>query len=275
MSVLYLAAGVLVGASLIMALAWWVSEKTGKSGWADTLWSFAVGALGVLVAVTPVSGWEVSLRQLLVAFIAGAWSLRLGLHIARRTVTGSEDPRYAWLRGQWGERASPRLFWFLQIQAAAAFLLAGCIGLAAHRPGPSGAGDALGIVLMLIAVMGEGLADHQLRGFKADPANRGLICDRGLWSVSRHPNYFFEWLGWCAYAAIAIDPAGGYAAGWLTFAGPAFMYWLLVHVSGIPPLEAHLQRSRGAAFNAWRDSVSAFWPWPRRSPGTSSKESSA
>ncbi|WP_445678701.1 DUF1295 domain-containing protein [Radicibacter daui] len=275
MNVLYLAAGLLIGACLAMAAAWGVSERTGRSGWADTVWSFAVGGLGVMAALAPVSGREVSERQLLVACLAAAWSLRLGLHIARRTAAGPEDARYAWLRGQWGARAPSRLFWFLQVQAVAAFLLAGCMGLAAHRPGPIGAGDVLGIALLVLAVAGAGRADDQLRRFKADPANAGRICDSGLWAFSRHPNYFFEWLGWWGYAAIAIDPTGGYFAGWLALAGPAFMYWLLVHVSGIPPLEAHLHRSRGAAFAAYRDSVSAFWPWPRRPFGNGDGEGAA
>ena len=58
------------------------------------------------------------------------------------------------------------------------------------------------------ALAGEGLADHQLAAFKATPANRGLICDSGLWAWSRHPNYFFEWLGWCAWPLFAIDFGG-------------------------------------------------------------------
>ena len=63
---------------------------------------------------------------------------------------------------------------------------------------------------------------------------------------------------------IAIDLSGGYPWGWLALAGPAFMYWLLVHVSGIPPLEAHMLRSRGEAFRAHQSRVGAFWPRPGR-----------
>lgn len=269
MSLLLVCGGLFAGAALAMTAAWWLSEKTGRSGWADTIWSFAVGVLGAIAALVPLSGDALSAHPVLVALMAAFWSLRLGVHIARRTATGPEDARYAWLRRQWGENASSRLFWFLQIQAAAAFLLAGCIGLAAHRPGPLDAGDMLGVVLMILAIAGEGLADRQLRRFKSDPSNRGRVCDSGLWALSRHPNYFFEWLGWCAYVAMGVDLSGGYPAGWLVVVGPAFMYWLLVHVSGIPPLEAHMERSRGAAFADYRRRVSAFWPWPSRSIGNS------
>jgi steroid 5-alpha reductase family enzyme len=81
--------------------------------------------------------------------------------------------------------------------------------------------------------------------------------------MSRHPNYFFEWMGWFAYAIIAIDFSGGYPWGWLALAGPALMYWLLVHASGIPPLEAHMLRSRGQAFRDYQHRVNAFWPGPQ------------
>src|SRR5262249_53578233 len=139
--------------------------------------------------------------------------------------------------------------------------------VAARNPAPElRFGDWLGIVLLVAAIFGEGTADRQLARFRADPANRGRVCDVGLWGVSRHPNYFFQWLGWLAYAVIAIDPTGSYYWGWFAFFGPAFMYWLLVHVSGVPPLEEHMLRSRGDAFRAYQARVNAFWPgWPHAS----------
>lgn len=190
-----------------------------------------------------------------------ALASRLGAHIVRRTLHGEEDPRYARLREEWGERWRSRLFLFLQIQAAAALLLAATIFLAARNPAPGLQwSDFLGVAVLLVAVFGEGLADTQLTQFRANPANRRKVCDEGLWSLSRHPNYFFQWLGWAGYAVIAIGPSGAWSWGWLALVGPAFMYWLLVHVSGIPPLEAHMRRSRGIAFAAYADRVNAFWP---------------
>ena len=127
-----------------------------------------------------------------------------------------------------------------------------------------GAKDALGVLVFLGALAGAALSDEQLRRFKADPANRGKVCDVGLWGYSRHPNYFFEWLGWVAFPIIAIS--GAHLWGLAAFAAPALMYLLLVHVSGIPPLEAHMQRSRGAAFDLYRARVNAFFPGPQRNP---------
>jgi uncharacterized protein DUF1295 len=82
------------------------------------------------------------------------------------------------------------------------------------------------------------------------------------WRWSRHPNYFFEWLCWLAYPLIAIDLAGYSPYGWLALLAPACMYWALVYVSGIPPLEEHMLRSRGETFRAYQRRTRAFFPLP-------------
>lgn len=250
--------------SLAMIGAWLIVLRGAKSGWVDATWSFLVGAAGIVAALAPVIGLEGNdQRRLLVATIAAAWACRLGCHIALRTINGGEDPRYARLREEWGERWRARLFVFLQIQAAAALLLAGTIFLAARNPAPGLRwSDVAGLLVLLTAVIGEGLADAQLTRFRSNPANSDKVCDAGLWGLSRHPNYFLQWIGWTGYAVIAIGPAGAWAWGWAALAGPAFMYWLLVYVSGIPPLEAHMLRSRGAAFASYAARVNAFWPGP-------------
>ncbi|TPN81856.1 DUF1295 domain-containing protein [Mesorhizobium sp. CU2] len=251
-----------VGLALTMAVAWLIAIRTGRSGWVDAIWSLAVGIFGAYVALVATAEADNERRQWLVAILALAWSLRLGLHIAMRTIgDGRDDPRYSQLKQDWGAGFASRLFWFLQVQAAAAFLLVISIMAAAHNPAPElGFSDLTGIVILLVAVGGEALADRQLTAFRAKPTNRGKVCDIGLWGLSRHPNYFFEWLGWVAYAAIALGSPAAYPWGYAALAGPVLMYWLLVHVSGIPPLEAHMLRSRGDEFRRYKARVNAFWP---------------
>jgi steroid 5-alpha reductase family enzyme len=249
-----------VSLSLVMGLAWWLVVRSGRSGWADTFWSYGTGLVGV-IAVWWAAGGRVEGRALLVVALLALWSLRLGTHIARRTLSGGDDPRYAELRSEWGERYRSQLFVFLHIQGAAALVLVIAVLAAAGNPAPLGVGDLAGIAIALFALAGEAVSDAQLNAFKAGPANRGGVCDSGLWSLSRHPNYFFEWLYWLAYLPIGIGLA--YPWGWLTLLAPLMMYWLLVHVSGIPPLEAHMLRSRGDSFLAYQQRVRAFWPLPR------------
>jgi steroid 5-alpha reductase family enzyme len=87
---------------LVMGAAWTVALRSGRSGWADTFWSFGVGVGGVLAALTPLAPGEPSSRMTILAAVVAIWSIRLGTHIARRTIRGGDDPRYAELRRQWG-----------------------------------------------------------------------------------------------------------------------------------------------------------------------------
>lgn len=257
MDILTLAA-IAVALSLLMTAAWAAQRLTGHSGWVDVTWSLAVGSCGVLAALLPSSG-AIDARRFVVGGLIALWALRLGWHIAKRTHGGEDDPRYAALIRQWGKDAGWQLFLFLQIQALAAFVLVVAVRWAAINPAPfASLSDYAGIALLLVAVGGEGIADAQLAQF--GKAHKKAVCDTGLWRWSRHPNYFFEWLGWCAWAALAVTPAEPWSL--TALAAPMLMYALLVHVSGIPPLEAHMLASRGEAFKAYQSRVSAFFPLP-------------
>lgn len=249
-----------IGLSLTMAGAWAVQRLTGSSGWVDTIWSFAVGAFGLAAAI--LSDGDVE-RRWMIAAIVSLWALRLGGHIGLRTRGAGEDPRYQKLIEEWGDNAALRLFVFLQIQAVAAFILVLAIYIAASSRVPFAfATDIAGGLLAVVALAGEALADRQLQNFRRDPAARSGVLESGLWAYSRHPNYFFEWLFWCSMVVISLA-----TPGWtwvLAVLAPAQMYWLLVHVSGIPPLEDHMLRSRGDQFRALQTRVNAFFPGPRR-----------
>jgi steroid 5-alpha reductase family enzyme len=243
--------------AVAMAGAWLVQRRTGNSGWIDAVWSFATGAAGMALAL----GADAGGRGWLAAGMVGVWGGRLGLHIAVRSAGAADDPRYAALREEWGEKFHARLFWFLMIQAACAFVLALCVW-AGVRQGAAfpAVTDFLAVLVMVAGILGEGVADAQLRAFRADRANKGMVCERGLWAWSRHPNYFFEWLVWLAWPVMA------FGTWWmaLAVAGPVLMYWLLVYASGIPPLEAQMVKSRGERYRDYQLRVSAFFPLPPR-----------
>jgi steroid 5-alpha reductase family enzyme len=256
---------VAIGLCGMMALAWGVQRHLHNAGWVDVFWSFGTGIAGAIAALVPLpsdhGAWP-SLRALAAGGLALLWGCRLGVYLARRTWNGHrEDVRYARFRQEWGERFQPLLFWFLMIQAAVATLLALCVMLAAHNPAPGfRLADLAGIIVLIAAILGEGLADRQMQQFRANKANRGKICDTGLWSVSRHPNYFFECLAWCAYPFFAIGTH--YTSGYAALLGPAAMIWLLTKVSGIPPLEREMVADRGDAYRRYQEEVSAFLPLP-------------
>ena len=239
-----------------MAAAWRVRMRTGNSGWIDAIWSAGTGAAGLIAALSAPAGG----RRFLAAGLIALWSLRLAGHIALRARRAPDDPRYAALAREWGSAFPQRLFVFLQIQAAAALPLAAAVGMAARAPRPfPDVFDALALAIALIGILGEGLADAQLRAFRRT-APKGAICETGLWRMSRHPNYFFEFVFWCGWPVMAF----GWPTGAIAVAAPALIYLLLNHASGVPPLERSMRASRGAAFDAYAARVNRFFPGPPR-----------
>ena len=254
-------AAIAVALSVLMAGAWWVQQRTGNSGWVDTIWTFSLGLVGAGSALWPVAGAAPNLRQWLVAALVALWSLRLGAHIAVRTAGIADDPRYAAFASEWGADSPRKMFVFLQNQGFGSIPLAFAVFVAAHFPSDVlRLQDYLGALVLLTGIAGEALADAQLKTFRTDPANKGRVCDAGLWRWSRHPNYFFEWFGWLAYPVMAISI--DYPWGWATLLAPIFMYWILVHVTGIPPLEEQMLRSRGERYRDYQSRTSMFFPMP-------------
>lgn len=246
---------------IIMLLLWLRQRSTHNAGVVDVAWSLGTGMLGVVFALSA-SGWPA--RRFLVATLVALWALRLGEHVFRRVMNQEEDGRYRTLRERWGKRTQAYLFWFFQMQVIWAVLFALPMLIVASNPTPRlTLLDVLGVVIWLVAVIGEAVADRQLARFKSGPANRGLVLQEGLWRYSRHPNYFFEWLHWWAYLAIALS--GFWTLGWFAAGGPLLMLLFLTRVTGIPPTEAQSLHSRGEAYRAYQRTTSAFFPWPPRS----------
>ena len=254
-------AAIAMALSVLMAGAWIVQQRTGNSGWVDTIWTFSLGIVGAGSALWPVGDAAPTSRQWLVAALVTIWSLRLGSHIAVRSAGITDDPRYAAFAKEWGVDSPRKMFMFLQNQGFGSIPLVFAIFVASRFPsGTLRVQDYLGALILCAGIAGEAWADAQLKRFRTDPANKGRVCDIGLWRWSRHPNYFFEWFGWLAYPMIAISQ--DYAWGWVTLLAPIFMYWILVHVTGIPPLEAQMLRSRGERYREYQSRTSMFFPLP-------------
>lgn len=246
--------------SAVMGFATLVERRTGNSGWIDVVWTFGLGGTGAIGALLPFGDGPLA-RRMLVAALVAVWAARLGLHVANRTRSIAEDPRYAKMKRDWGDDAQTKLARLLQMQALASLPLALGIMLAAHNPSPDlGWRDVAGAAIFATGLAGGALADSQLRAHATE--GRTGICDRGLWAWSRHPNYFFECVLWCAYAVIA--PAAGYAWGWLALLAPACITLLLTRISGIPPLEEHMLAKHGEAYRAYQARTSALVPLPPR-----------
>ncbi|MBU1377428.1 MAG: DUF1295 domain-containing protein [Alphaproteobacteria bacterium] len=263
MMLLQIVVGVLLAMTVVMVAAWAFGLKTRNGGWTDVFWSFGTGVL-LAGAAFVATGTDTSQgRRLLIAAFMLVWGLRLGLYLAPRVAGHPEDVRYANFRQQFGKRYPVGMLFVTLPQALATGLLALSVVAAAQRPAPGlDIRDALAVLVFLAAIVGETVADAQMKRFRSDTANKGKVIETGLWAWSRHPNYFFQWLGWLAYPVMALDPSRPVSL--LTLVAPAVMYGLLRYVSGVPPLEEAMLKSRGDAFRAYQKRVSVFVPLPPR-----------
>lgn len=247
-------------ASTVMLLLWQRQRRTLDATPVDVGWAAILALLAIFYALCAPG---LPARRVFVGGFAGLASGRLAWHLyVDRARSGVEDGRYAALRQRWGARSQRNFFWLFQVQALLDVVLSLPFLLACSSAAPWGALDVAALALGSIALAGEWIADRELGRFRAQAGNRGRTCRVGLWRFSRHPNYFFQWLLWCAYALAAASAP----LGWLAVASPLVMLFLILRVSGIPPTEAQALRSRGDDYREYQRTTSAFLPWfPRAS----------
>jgi steroid 5-alpha reductase family enzyme len=244
-------------AILMMVVVWYIAKRLNNAGYVDAAWSYG---FTFVIGVFALTGSGDTTRKLVLAAMVAVWSLRLGTHILLRLLKHhpAEDPRYAELREMFPKRPWFMFFGFFQLQAILIGILSIPFAISASNPAPAlNPWEIAGVILFVVAFLGEIVADAQLAAFKRDPANAGKVCDAGLWRYSRHPNYFFEWLIWVAFFLYAI----GSPHGWVGIISPLLMLLFLTKVTGIPPAEAQSLKSRGEAYRDYQRRTSAFVPW--------------
>lgn len=244
-------------AALMFALwAWQVRSKDASV--VDVAWAYAVGAAAC--AALALGDGDPG-RRIALGILAAAWSLRLGTHLLvdRMLKAKGEDGRYRYWREQAGPAWNRTALVFFQAQAVfvAIFAIPAAAGAADPRP----FGSLLDYAAL--AVWGVGLvvecgADSQLARWRRDPANAGRTCRAGLWRWSRHPNYFGEWLQWCAWPLLAC----GGSLGWWVALHPLAVLVFLLFLTGIPHTERRALLSRGEDYRRYQRATSAFFPWP-------------
>ena len=234
--------------------AWLLQLKTRNAGLVDAVWAWTLGGLALHYAV---AGRAPLPLAVLLSAMGLLWGLRLGTHLWIRNWGKAEDWRYAQFRAQWGGHADRNMFWFFQFQNIFTLILAAsAFGPVAYRSElPSVLAVTAALLLYFGGLIGEALADRQMERFRANPANKGQVCRDGLWRYSRHPNYFFECLHWCAYVPLAL----GAPYGWLSLAAPMVMAFLLLKLSGVPLMEKEMA-ARKPGYAEYMRTTSALIP---------------
>jgi steroid 5-alpha reductase family enzyme len=250
------------GVPVLMIGTWAVSVAIRNASIVDLIWGFGFVVVGWIARLTA-DGFTA--RQNLLVVLVTVWGLRLTAYLTWRNHGQGEDYRYVKMREHWGPR-------FPLISLGTVFGLQGVLMWVVSLPIQLGQGDdeptslgvlaVLGTLLWAVGMFFETVGDWQLARFKADPASAGKVMDRGLWSWTRHPNYFGDFCVWWGLGLVALE------TGWpgvIALIGPVVVSVLLLRVSGKALLERNLKRRR-PGYEEYVARTSGFFPRPPR-PG--------
>ncbi len=238
-----------------MTVVYLIAQLKSDYSVVDVAWGPGFVLVGVLsLLLSPMT----TLRGIIAAILVGLWGLRLGYHILKRNWGKEEDFRYRKMRENWGGNAF--LISYIRI-----FLLQGILLLFISYPlillnffPEKGLGllDYLGIVIWLIGFAFETVGDYQLAQFiEHRKSKENRIMTEGLWKYTRHPNYFGEALLWWGIFLLALSVP----YGWAGFMGPITIGYLLLFVSGVPPLEERYADDED--YQNYAKKTNKFFPW--------------
>lgn len=243
----------------MMTIAWFMQERMKNAAIVDVAWSKGFTMCALLYALL---GQGAPVRKIVIVAMVMCWSMRLAIHCWTRILREKEeDKRYAEMRQKWKDSASWKFFLMFQFQGLTVVGLSVPFLLACRDPlSYLRVNEYIAIGLFALSLLGEVIADRQLDHFKANAANKGEVCNVGLWKYSRHPNYFFEWMIWCSFALFVIlSPHGNWA-----LLSPMAMLLFLTTLSGIPLAEKQSLLSKGEKYKVYQHETSPFIPWFRR-----------
>ncbi len=236
-----------------------IGHRIGRYNVVDVAWG--LGFVGVAWLALTLGPGDPTRRWLL-AVLVGIWGLRLSWHMHVKSAGKGEDPRYTDLLARSGGNnpnvVARKIF---ATQGAAQWFVSLPIQVSAVTGPTTGVWTAVlvaGIVAWILGFGFEAIGDAQLRRFKADPGNRGRVMDRGLWSWTRHPNYFGDSCVWWGLWLIAASSWPGV----LTVASPVLMTWFLVYATGARLLEQSMSTRPG--YPEYQRRTSYFLPRPSR-----------
>lgn len=246
-------------AAAVLLTTFAIALRRGLHRIVDIAWGVAFAAVAA-VTYGLSAGHGDDTRRLLVAAATALWGLRLAAHIAHRSRGHGEDARYAALLDKApGNRTWYALRTVYLLQVSLVWLVSLPVQAASYATAPFGLLDAVGLLVWAGGLVFEAVGDHQLARFKADPAHRGRIMDRGLWSWTRHPNYFGDCLIWWGLYLMACSH---WQLALACLVSPVVMTALLTVGSGKRLLEKHMAERPGYAEYAAR--TSGFLPLPPR-----------
>jgi steroid 5-alpha reductase family enzyme len=242
----------LAATALVAALCWLFSLPLRDASIVDRVWSLLFVAAALVYARY---GHPSAARLWLTMVPLLLWALRLAAHITWRNWGHGEDRRYRQIRQNHQPGfALKSLYLVFGLQAILAWIISLPLLATLLAVRPPGWRELPGLTVWLVGFVFEAVADYQLARFRADPAQRGKVMDRGLWRYSRHPNYFGECCLWWGFYLLALA-----AGAWWSIVAPLLMTVLLLRVSGVSLLEQDISERR-PGYRSYIMRTSAFVP---------------
>jgi len=242
-----------------MTLTFIVAWKIRRTDVVDMAWgpAFIVAAVASLLLNEYDVPFGLNVQTVVTALVT-LWGLRLSYTIFRRLRSHPEDKRYVELRKQWkGNLALNTYLRIFVTQAILATVIAtAVIFVNVSLPSTLGQFTYIGIAVWAVGFFFESVGDLQLKGFLADPKNKGKLMTAGLWKYTRHPNYFGEATMWWGIFIIALSVP----YGWFGIITPVVITYLLLFVSGVPMTEKSFEGKPG--WDAYKRRTSKFFPLP-------------
>lgn len=200
---------------------------------------------------------ELDARSILLAALVIIWALRLGAFLFTRIKKAGKDDRF--------DEIKPSFIRFLNVWTIQGLWItftaaAALVGITTTTRNGLDGFAIIGFLVWTFGFAFEVIADSQKSRFNADPANKGKFIRTGLWSRSRHPNYFGEIVLWIGVAIIAIPVLQGWQ--WVAMISPLFVTLLLTRVSGIPLLEKKADKKWGGQedYDAYKKNTPVLIP---------------
>lgn len=198
-------------------------------GLIDIFWGAGIGSFALAALLF---GQGAGPRLVIISLMVILWATRLSLFLYKRNMGHEEDYRYAEMRKSWGKQANAIAYGKIFILQFVLMLVIALPVWTVYRStsSPLHWPDYVGLGIWGLGLFWEALADRQKSAFKKE--NPDAICRVGLWSLSRHPNYFGESLLWWGIALVSFGTGNA-----LGFISPAVLTFSLLKVSGIPLIE--------------------------------------
>ncbi|MFY2787063.1 DUF1295 domain-containing protein [Rhodococcus sp. KRD162] len=231
-----------------------IGARIGRHNVVDVTWGGGFVLIALISAVTGTGeGW----RRILLLVLVAVWGLRLALHVFQRSRGHGEDPRYDELLSKApGNRTLYALRKIYLTQALALWFVSLPLQVSAVAHGSVLPVVVVGVLLWLLGWTFETVGDAQLKAFKADASNKGKIMDRGLWSWTRHPNYFGDSAVWWGLFLVSASAWPGV----FTLLSPIAMTYFLVFATGARLLERSMEKRPG--YREYQQRTSYFFPLP-------------